>query len=360
MQKDVTEAIYEAALLPELWPDALDLVRGRTRSVLGLMIGADAANAVTSITSPGGERIIEDYNALNLFSRSQRLPRAIAAQCHNFVRDSDLFTPEERLADPTYTEFFFPRGMGHGTATIIRFPGDYTVVFDFERLLSEGPFSDDTVAYLDGLRPHFGRAATLWHRMELRRARDRVDVLNAIGIAAMALDARGRCLAMNTAMEAFVPTVVMDRARGAGFADPEADRRWQAALSAGRDIALSLPVRREPFPIVAHRVPVVRRAQDLLSLTAALLIVMPVTTASTALPADVIQILFDLTPAEAKVAYALGGGASVADIARQQTLSEETIRTQVKAIMRKTGTSRQRDLITLVTQKLADPTPADR
>jgi len=57
---------------------------------------------------------------------------------------------------------------------------------------------------------------------------------------------------------------------------------------------------------------------------------------------------FDLTPAEARVAVALASGASVAKIAVEHTVSEQTIRTQVKSVLAKTGTGRQAELVGLL------------
>ena len=54
--------------------------------------------------------------------------------------------------------------------------------------------------------------------------------------------------------------------------------------------------------------------------------------------------LYGLTKAEAAVALSFGGGATAEDVARIRSVSSETIRSQVKAILRKTNTSNLRDL----------------
>ncbi|MCL6708327.1 helix-turn-helix transcriptional regulator [Pseudomonas sp. R2.Fl] len=352
MARDIVDDIYEAALVGELWPDVLDAVRAETRSLVGLIIGVDPAGAITALTSPGGESILADYQSLDLFSRSQRLPRIIASNVHDFVTDDAIFTPQEKAADPAYTEFLFPRGMGHGAGTIFRLPDGSTILVDLERTLETGPYDDAAIGRLNALRPHFGRAATLLHKAELQRARDRVDALAALGIAAMALDGSGRPLALNREMEALVPSLVADRSTGVVFTDPAVDRLWQELIGGGGRVSASIPIRRGADTFVAHLVPVVRRAQDIFSRTASLLLVTPVGTASQALPADVIQVLFDLTPAEARVAYRLAGGATVTRIAAGQKVTEETIRSHVKAILRKTALSRQADLVSLFSARL--------
>lgn len=56
---------------------------------------------------------------------------------------------------------------------------------------------------------------------------------------------------------------------------------------------------------------------------------------------------FGLTPKETQVALHLAGGGSVSEYAGEHGLSEQTVRTQLKAIFAKTGVSRQSALAVL-------------
>jgi DNA-binding CsgD family transcriptional regulator len=69
--------------------------------------------------------------------------------------------------------------------------------------------------------------------------------------------------------------------------------------------------------------------------------------------AERMQQAFGLTPAEAAVSVALAEDASVAEIAHRRGVSEETVRSQSQAILRKVGVSRRAALIRVVT-KLSD------
>jgi len=80
---------------------------------------------------------------------------------------------------------------------------------------------------------------------------------------------------------------------------------------------------------------------------AAVLLMTPVTLRE--LPdAAVIQGLFDLTPAEARIARALGGGMTIGQIASSTGASAATVRNQVQAVFGKTGMHRQADLVGLL------------
>jgi DNA-binding CsgD family transcriptional regulator len=69
---------------------------------------------------------------------------------------------------------------------------------------------------------------------------------------------------------------------------------------------------------------------------------------SKTLPDDLLNGLFDLSPAEIRAANGLLQGKSIEDIATNFGLSRETIRTQVKAVFAKTRVNRQSDLVSLL------------
>ena len=66
------------------------------------------------------------------------------------------------------------------------------------------------------------------------------------------------------------------------------------------------------------------------------------------MPAASSQGLFDLTPTEARVARALGRGATVAEIAAGNGVAQPTVRNQIREIFAKTGVRRQADLVGLL------------
>ena len=96
--------------------------------------------------------------------------------------------------------------------------------------------------------------------------------------------------------------------------------------------------------------PVKLAANDVFSGMAAILVVTPVVPAEVP-AAEVLQGLFDLTPAEARVARGIAANETVEAIAKAFGLSEGTVRNQLKAVFAKTGTGRQTDLALLLSGK---------
>jgi DNA-binding CsgD family transcriptional regulator len=98
---------------------------------------------------------------------------------------------------------------------------------------------------------------------------------------------------------------------------------------------------------VAHLVPVRLGAQDIFSRGVAVLALTPVAPPD-APPVELVRTLFDLTPAEARVARGLAGGKTVEELARDFGVAEPTLRAQVRALLQKTGRTRQTDVVALL------------
>ena len=65
-------------------------------------------------------------------------------------------------------------------------------------------------------------------------------------------------------------------------------------------------------------------------------------------PAEVLRILFGLTPAEGRLAVSLLNGNSLIEAAQLNKVGRETVRSQIKSTFQKTGTQRQGELIRLL------------
>ena len=99
--------------------------------------------------------------------------------------------------------------------------------------------------------------------------------------------------------------------------------------------------------MVAHVIPLRRTARDLFVHCAGVLVISPVTLPK-APPVELVQSLFDLTAAEARVAPSLTMGQTVDEIASENGVSSHSVRTQVRGVLEKTGSRRQADVIALL------------
>jgi DNA-binding CsgD family transcriptional regulator len=98
---------------------------------------------------------------------------------------------------------------------------------------------------------------------------------------------------------------------------------------------------------VGHVVPIRFSARDIFASSTAVFVLMPVA-APTSPPAELVMSLFDLTPAEARVARGLAAGKTVDDLAGDSGISPNTVRVQVRGVLEKTGCQRQIDVVALL------------
>ncbi|MDA9432951.1 helix-turn-helix transcriptional regulator [Bradyrhizobium sp. CCBAU 51627] len=349
------DLIYEAAVVPELWPTLLGRLSGLADGAGGLLFTANLDRmrwaASPDIYPTMIEFIRDGWAAIN--PRPQRMG---AVPPVGFISDHDYFSQEEIDTDPVY-DFYRRRGLGWATGTMFNVPSGDSIIFSFEKAYAKGPIERKVIDFFDQLRPHLGRASLLAARLGLEKARAMTEALAEVGLPGAVLRGPGRLYAANPLFEALIPELCYDRPARLTFSDPIIDRLFadgidllaRAVVRPGPQQVCSIPIpaRDDKVPMIVHLLPVRRAAQDLFSQASALVILTPVDRG--AVPtAELIAGLFDLTPAEARVARELSGGATIDQIADRSGLSRETVRTQLKNVFAKTGLTRQVDLVALL------------
>ncbi len=354
MTAEVIDRIYESAFVPELWPRVLgDMADFAGARAAFLFVTRDDAHHVTA-SSDLGLQAITPIVASGWIWRCERFRRFMALRHAGFVSDTQMYTDAEKQTDPFYTELLFPRGLGTAAGMVVPLPTGDRFAISVEREHARGPVEPDRIDALDALRPHLARSAVIATRLRLERARTISETLAAIGLAALVIDDHGGVLAANRLIEA-MSGLVQWRARGrVALADRAANALLDDAIAAiGHDRrpgVRSFPVRDPDSDMrrVAHLIPVRRSARDVFVSSAAVLILTPIVMPGSA-PIELVRSLFDFTPAEARVARELAGGRTVDDIARDGGVSTNTVRTQVRGVLEKTGCGRQADVVALLT-----------
>lgn len=346
----VIDEIYEAAVVPETWTRVLDRL-AEISGAQGTFMFASDAERTQWLCSPAIRPDVDKWFDGTWTERNARRQRLIPMREPRFLTDLDAFTMEEIEKEPYYQQFLRPLGYGWCAGTTIRTPAGDTLVFTSERLYAKGPVERSAVQILDGLRPHLARAAVLSARVGLERARATVDALQTIGLAAAVLSPTGRVIAANRDFSgASVSIGAQDRVVFTNSATHDLFREALAAVEfhgapAGRSIPV--PGADGTPPLVAHLLPLRGQGRDVFSGAASLLYLMPVLT-SQAPAVGLLEVLFDLTPAEARVATFLVEGKAVDEIARALGVTDNTVRMHLKSIFAKTGVGRQAELVSLL------------
>jgi DNA-binding CsgD family transcriptional regulator len=238
---------------------------------------------------------------------------------------------------------------------VISAPSGDLIIFNIERSYRKGFVERNVLPALDALRPHLARSALLSVRLGLERARAMADALGRVDLPAAVLAVSGRVIAANPLFEQLKSQFVLGA--GAQLAitySPANDLLTAAVKTSARDAkgvqsySIPVPATGDQAACVAHLIPVRRQARDIFSNAANVFVVTSLTSPK-APPAHILYGLFDLSPAEARVAQRLVEGQNLEDIATANSLSRETVRKHVKAVLAKTGTHRQAELVGLLT-----------
>jgi DNA-binding CsgD family transcriptional regulator len=354
MDAHLVDRIYECPFVPELWPDVLAQLANIATARSGWLFIVDGEKQNFVGSNEMVRKVVQPLITNRMIVPSQRFTRLCVARHPGFLRELDIYTEEELRSDLLYRDVLYPRGLGCAAATTFVLPTQERVLVSLEREIARGPVEPDAIEKLNTLRHHIARSALVAARLQLGRARAASTTLAALGLPALVLDDKGKALAANQLIESLSGIVLWHPRDSIGLADSAADQLLREAIaninSTNGGCARSFPVRDRNASAtrVAHVIPVRLSARDIFTRCVAVLTLTPITPPQ-APPVELVQSLFDLTPAEARVARSLASGKAVETIAADGGVSVNTIRTHVRGVLEKTGCNRQIDVVALLT-----------
>jgi DNA-binding CsgD family transcriptional regulator len=350
---ELIDRIYEAALIPENWPTVLEEVSTIAGCYGGTLLSIDAQQEVRHIETEQFRDVMHMFVRDGWTKQNIRLERLAKIKYPGFVTDCDLISVEEMDAHPFYAEFVRRNGGGWAIGTIIQIPSSDLLVFNLERRYAEGPVEKEFCARLDTLRPHLARAGLMSVRLRMERARAMVDTLGQIGLPAAVLGQNGKVLEINDLFQSLSEQIAIGAFDKISIKNPSSDTLMKQSLVRLGEKRNNSEVRSIPVPavgdqpaLIAHLIPIEGAAHDIFSRAFTILVITPLQ-APTAPTQDVLNGLFDLSPAEVKVAQGIISGKTIDSVAAELKLSRETIRNQLKSVFAKTGTGRQAQLVGL-------------
>lgn len=353
---DLEQLIYEAAIVPEQWPEALHVLSDFGGSYGTILLSSDRRNHVHAVASPMIQPLWQQWIEEGWNAKSQRAPRLLGAQRFGWIRDTDVLTSEEIESLPEYVDFILPRGFKWAAAAAIPMPTGETAIFSMERRIEQGPFGAQTIAGLDTLFPHLARASLIASRLSFERARTAVETLALLDLPALALAANGAVIVANRLFDTewgLWTTRGRDRL---ALHDQRAARILATTLdqiqstSGVRSIALESADDAERA--VLHVLPIRRTARDIFGRATSIAVL---TRADRAVPRSpaLLRAIFDLTPTESEIACDLAVGTEPKSIALKRGIGTETLRFHLKRIRQKTGCRRQAELATMLARLMS-------
>ncbi|MFB9951373.1 helix-turn-helix transcriptional regulator [Rhizobium puerariae] len=349
----MADRLYEAALVPELWTEACEKLAAEVRSSTASIFTVDALGNHRYVTTPNLAETFARFSVSDLRFSNARPVRAMENSPFSFVRVTDIFTAEECAGDPIQREFIEPAGMRWEAGWVFQEPTGHTVVITLMRASGLDNFSDEQLAHLNLLKPDIARAAYMSSRLAFSEARSMTETLSMLGLPAAVIGDGGQAIAMNPEMETLSPRIrtgagdrLILEGPGANALLDDAIRRYRAQAVPTVQSLPMMPHNGAPA-LILHLLPIRRAARDIFSRSMA---VLAVTEVGKVGPPDmrVLCGLFDLTPAEARVARGIAMAQTPETVAASLGVSLETVRSHLKRIMGKTGTTRQAELVLLL------------
>jgi len=286
------------------------------------------------------------------------LALAVAGLSSGQVRRCHLLFDEHRVqSDPFYTDFCSPRDLRWSMAGTFQDAAGTVTVIALSRGAGQAPFGDGDELAFSQLLPHFARAASMRHQVERQAALalSAANAWKALPMPCFLTDRAGRCVDANdvfhAALEPLALRLTMGRARFA----PVLQGAWEAALFQAEVTALPQALSYSTLAGKAwtvHLLPWVGTASNTPHETEStprlMLALFEEGLKPQAAPVPGLSAIPEaagLTRAEAEVMSGLLKGWPAKVIASHRSASVNTVRSQIVAILEKTGFKTQKELM---------------
>jgi len=359
---------YEAAVLPELWPQALDALAAATGS-RGAGIVSWGRGIRVSPYSDSMTELAHRYVAEQWHPRNTRQQRGMALVRRNVTRPvscAELLTPEEVARDPSYQELLIPCGGGAGMGAVVARDQGGALVLNLERPIAQGPFSRDELSRLGSLVDCLRSAGQLALRLGAVAVERGMAQIDAMDRAAMLVDGAGRVKHLNRPGEALRGEGLRLVAGRPSWREPAGHEQLSRLIAAALSRSFGHPVPESAVlprsngrkPVVARATPLIGAAQDVFHTACAIIIFDDLERPAPPAP-DLLRRTFGLTAAEARLASHLAAGQDLETAAELCRITRETARGYLKSVFAKTGTRRQGELVALLARLPSRSQPAE-
>jgi len=362
------ESVYESTTDPDQWRVFLQGLAAALNAKSGLMRVVDEqlpalrANVHYNLDPDLQEAYRQYYVAQDpVVEALKHLPDVYIAPGEAFMdngalRHTEFFNDYARPQD----NFYLCGGLAMRNE-------EFTIKFGVQRDRRTGPFSKADADFIRRFVPHIQRAARLGHMLDLARHQttSAERALEALSVGVILLDEQERILHTNGNGDTLLQDdcgLTTYQSRLVASSSRDSGRLRELLASVGKRATVGAP----PTPETLLLTPAPGAPQLLVVVSpippsqayfrgpwpSAHLAVFVSNLADAGLfNHEVLMNLYGLTPSEARLAGALSQGRDLNELAGEWGISRETLRTHLKRILGKTGTSRQVDLVRLLTGK---------
>jgi DNA-binding CsgD family transcriptional regulator/GAF domain-containing protein len=379
-------AVYDAALEPERWPDALRRIGGALSDASGILAvhpwSGGVQWAMISDLDPASMPTYEDdfssKQSNPYFQMCQRVPLGEPIAAETFT------APQDFEQTDFYRAILAPQRLRYSIILTLLRDEERVAAAAFLRSAQAGPFTDGEFELLRELAPHLQRALKLTLRIESLRKQSMslAEALNVSATGMVLADAQGHVIFVNPAAARVLKEadgfslrsgrlIVEDPAarralagaltRTEHTADGEkadsvekadsaekADRVEKTGMEGASALTVPRPTGRQAYNLLVWPL---RLGVGVLPVDApSALIVITDPVSSSRPPLEALATIYGFTPTETALASLLVEGQTLKESASRLGITMNTVKTHMKQLFAKTNTRRQAELIRLVLQ----------
>ncbi|MBP8924238.1 MAG: helix-turn-helix transcriptional regulator [Pseudomonadales bacterium] len=356
--------LYTAVTGPSKLTDFLErccnLIGARLGSIVVWELRTNTVRYVDASSLPGDAQ--EQYHR-QYYSTDPVKHALMLHPPRRFYLRHELVSDEEVRTHPYFTEWYKLLGYNDVCSAAIPLNEHYRCHLGFTRNVGDPPFTHQETDFLDLLLPHIEQSLALFNVMDqLTLMSDLAqEHLAQAGAGFIVLNEEGRATYTNRIARAMLASnsVIHEHEGLIRIDDRQAQTRFNTL------VAECIAIAKYPIAMTGGAVSVPRPDGPALGI-----MVLPYRTHATYLrtssdnnratvtlfdparprldPPGILRQLYRLSESEVQVCWRLANGETLEDIAESMNIGKETVRSQLKRIFAKTGTSRQSELVRLV------------
>ena len=352
--------MYEAALDQSLWVSVLEEICRASGSIGAHIVPLDNRFSPGVPATPSVMEAMDAYFREGWDKRDLRFSFAPVAAAKGITVEHDHFTDAEMERLPYYKDFLGKYGFRYSAMIAFRYQQNL-LSLGLQRGVKDEPFDSEDEKILVRMQSHLTSAMQVMHGIEKRHVDGMIDAFDRMATACIFFDGAGKVVAVNgRASRLFGPDVdvangefVVRRAAAAVAVRKHLRKVLDGGLFVDPEASAPVLIERpqaRPLVLRAQRLP--GGAFDIFSTAKAVALLVDLDDRRQA-SADLLRQMFALTQQEIRMAEYLAKGLGAKDIAGRLHLNYETVRTHVKNVMRKTGTTQQSEVASLLSALLS-------
>ena len=363
----IVPEIYEATIDPSHWDYVVTMIAKLTRSQSACLYyknkEMDFASTIAQFGFPEDQRldIGDRCDSLDMMFCARGAVASEEPQCTQFHPGSNGVMPAD---SDLYETWMKPNGVFHVGGAQFVDSDTHKAGIAILREESAGIWNEGEIRVIDEILPHLRRALNIHSEFtHLRLKQDALlKGLDRLTIGLILYDRNANPVYINPTASAIIeqhPALQMQegdlllvnqddeknlRKTILDTAEIDPDDSWKQSVAIG----ITHPDVEAPLPLLVTPMHANLITSDLDYEGAKVAVFLSDPNMQQPISIDNLVSVYNLTPSEAQVAISLANGHSIDEIANQSSHSTHTIRSQLKSVFRKTGVSRQSELIKLL------------